>query len=162
MGRARGRQGERDWWGRRRRREEKEEKEKRSQRDPARRRSPARVKGHASDQVDAHGQRSPEQFDHQASPGQTDAANTMETLSQPPHQHLLADAERRRSRRRLLGNIDLNKVFQAGTTCSPYHALALQECLELPVPEELPTMPWGPRRGGSGSANRLSSERENQ
>lgn len=149
------------------RRTEEENQKGSDQSDPARGSAPARVKGQTSDQVNGQGQTSQEQLDHQAaSREQTDAANAVETLNPPQDQqrvcqHLFEDTDRRR-RRRLLGNIDLNKLFQAGTTCSPYHALVLQECKALPLPEELPTIPWAGsqslRRGGT----KLSPERENQ
>ncbi|CAL8300729.1 unnamed protein product [Lota lota] len=140
-----------------------EENEKGSnQSDPSRRRASARLKDQTSEQVKGQGQTSPEQIDHQASPEQTDAAHTVQTLNPPRHQHLFEDTDCRR-RRRLLCNIDLNKLFQAGTTCSPHHALVLQECKELPLPAELPISPWADSQSlrCSGGA-KMSYEREKQ
>ncbi|CAL8309579.1 unnamed protein product [Boreogadus saida] len=137
------------------------------QSDPTGGRAPSGVKGQTSKQVKGQGQTSPEQFDHQAaSPEQTDAPHTVETPSPPQHQQrlcqpLFEDTDRRR-RRRLLSSIDLNKLFQVGTTCSPHHALALQDCKEMPLPPELPISPWANSQSLSRGGAKMSCERENQ
>ncbi|CAL8283631.1 unnamed protein product [Merluccius merluccius] len=78
-------------------------------------------------------------------------------------QHLFEDMEHQHRSRRLLFNIDLNKLFQAGTICSPYHTLVLQDCTELPLPEELPISPWaGSQSLRCSGGTKLDSERENQ
>ncbi|XP_062331061.1 WD repeat-containing protein on Y chromosome isoform X2 [Osmerus eperlanus] len=45
-------------------------------------------------------------------------------------------------RRRVFGDIDVNKLSLVGGVCTPYQALVLQDYQEVPLTEDLPISPW--------------------
>ncbi|XP_035261110.1 WD repeat-containing protein on Y chromosome isoform X4 [Anguilla anguilla] len=44
--------------------------------------------------------------------------------------------------RKAFGHIDVNKLSRTGNICTPFQALSMQECQEVPFPSSLPLTPW--------------------
>ncbi|XP_045580316.1 WD repeat-containing protein on Y chromosome [Salmo salar] len=52
----------------------------------------------------------------------------------------------RRERRQVFGDINVNKLFPIGGLCTPFQALAVQDCQHVFLPEDLPMSPWMQRQ----------------
>ncbi|KAK6328255.1 hypothetical protein J4Q44_G00002330, partial [Coregonus suidteri] len=52
----------------------------------------------------------------------------------------------RSERRQVFGDINVNKIFPIGGVCTPFQALAVQDCQEVFLLDDLPMSPWMQRQ----------------
>ncbi|XP_067101289.1 cilia- and flagella-associated protein 337 [Osmerus mordax] len=105
--------------------------------------------GQTSQEEDQGEASSPEDLDQR---NLTGVVSTSENLAQTQqtngcvcrgvYEDLRRKAAMRWERRRVFGDIDVNKLNLVGGVCTPYQALVLQDYQEVPLTEDLPISPW--------------------
>ncbi|XP_046888665.1 WD repeat-containing protein 49 [Hypomesus transpacificus] len=106
-------------------------------------------RGQTSQEEDQGEASSPEELDQR---NLTGVVNTSENPAQTQqtkgyvcrgvYEDLRRKAAVRCERRRLFGDIDVNKLSLVGGVCTPYQTLVLQDYQEVPLTEDLPISPW--------------------